>query len=596
MESLEVMEQLENETYDFIYLDVPYYSGVCDFTLPSGEKGIRHHISKTRNIPIGEVTREDIEQERKIIEQEDLSKYSEYIIKVIENAHRLLKNDGVVAFLCPCNEHTDINYKLILDQYFPSFAVVTIENRISPVSENQANNYNLYFCSKSTNFVLPELKELRPIEEFPENDEFDFYIKKRATLEGMRSPAMIYEWHGITPKGNQSWLYSREEMDKLHSEGRIIVDEDRAWIKYYRKEHPKLISSVWKYTDTTGLFSFIDSQSIERMFTMFVKGGSRILCPYERDGKFSFLADKLGVSWEAVYLPWREDRSLITKIPEGRYEVIEEIRTAGSLIYKNNVVTNIRDIDELKEKLQKLSADVKRIQSSIDIDDDSESSVNIVVDEIHKMITDDMSAYSIARCLPEAQAWIEPFWDKLEPESKFFIPTGLLLYNLYKTNPGFDQAPIMIEYCKALEKELFQKMYFGYINDLINREISVKSAFPEAFTCQATLVFADFLLKCTTINRDNSEEWKFEIGKMARILQSALSKRPREPIIIDFRDYLNRFFDQQFFRERFNDSLHIITELRNACAHPSIINNTAVEEGKELIRQKLLLLLKYYSE
>lgn len=593
LESLDVLEQLGNESYDFIFLDVPYFSGFNDFDLISDE--IKLRISKMKNIPIGEITANLIREERENIEKAELKEYSGYISKVVENVHRLLKDDGVLAFLCPSHEYVDINYRLILDQFFPSFAVVTIEKNRSLFSKNHGNNYSLFFYSKKKDFVIPELKELSPVEEFPYRDEYDHYRKIPAAIIGRDRPNLHYEWHGITPAVNKTWKYRREKMDEMFSQGRIIIEDDKVWIKYYRGENPKPISSVWKYTDTTGFLMSIDSTSIGRMFSMFVKSGSRVLCPYDRDGKFSYFADISDTAWESVYLG-KNERNMIVRIPEEHYEVIEDLDLSVSREYKDDIVTNVGDIDGVKEKLNKLAADVKTIQSSIGLDDDSELSVKSVTDKIHQAVTEVLSAYNIDGCIPEAEAWLDPYWHKLEPESKHFIPTGLLLYNQFNADPGIDQAPIMIEYCKSLEKELFQKMYYGYIKDLMDRGTDIRSEFPEAFDQQSTSVFAEFLSECTTTKKDDPEEWKFEMGKMAYVLQAVLGRSPREPIIIDFRDYLNRVFDQQFFMEKFNDKLHIITKLRNNCAHPNIINKEAVETGKELIRQKLLLILKYYTE
>lgn len=81
LESLNVMTQLKDGSYDFIYLDVPYYTGITDFCFASGEKSIRHHISKTKNIPIGMVKIEEVEEVRRSLEQEDLKKIFKIYIK-----------------------------------------------------------------------------------------------------------------------------------------------------------------------------------------------------------------------------------------------------------------------------------------------------------------------------------------------------------------------------------------------------------------------------------------------------------------------------------------------------------------------------------
>lgn len=566
LDSLAVLEQLPDNEYDFIYLDVPYCIGI-DFV----------YISK---------------EDRK----EKVRQYSSYISKIIENTYRILKSDGIIAFLAPGKEYVDINYKLLLDQFFPSSMNVTIETRKISSSVNSHNNSILYFYSKELYYEFPILKELRPIEEFSYKDERDYYNKISLLRTGSYRPNFSFVWHGIMPPANKYWSCSSDKLDQLFDEGRIIIDKDNAFLKWYRREHPITVSSVWRYNDSTGTRSSIDTQSINRMFSMFVNKNSNILCPFDRDGKFSLVADKEGINWTSIFLSAQEEkRTLFPDIPTNHYVVISELINKVRRSYKTDIVTNTEDISTLQKRVNQLTENVKKIQMSIGIDDESEASVEQVIDQIHKQISDAISPLSIDEYISKAQEWLKPYWNQLEPESKHFIPTGILLYNQFNKTVDIDMAPIMIEYCKSLEIEIFKKMFFGYIQNLIEREVDIKDKFSEDLKKSNMKVFAKFLTECTTKNKNNPDKWRFEIGKMKFVLQSTLATNPEDSITRDFRDYLNRVYDQQFFRERFIEQLDTVTKLRNNCAHPSIIDNNTVEEVKEIIRKKLLLILKYYT-
>ena len=598
VDSLKVMEQLPDEEYDLIYLDVPYFMGGRDFSYDNiNSRSIRHRLAEVKGVPVSEITMEEVDSEKASLENSVLKQYSSYISMIIENAHRCLKADGTVVFLAPGKEYADINYRLILDQFFSSSMNVTIETRKRPTSEHVNNNNILYFYSKKRENKFPVLKELRPIGEFVDKDERDYYRKMWLYNNISGRGNFEFEWHGITPPKGSGWRYRKEKLDELYEDGRIVFSGDKAFLKCYRGEHPETVSSVWKAEDETKFFSSIDTKSLNRIFTMYPGIENKILCPFDRDGKFSYFADKKGYEWTSVFCRFRNDgRNMLSDIPEGHYKTISSLDDSSERSYTGGIVANVTDITELRNRVKKLSEDVKKIQLSIGIDDNSDTSVEQVIDRIHEQIAEAVSQFSIEGCLPEAEAWLNPYWNKLEPESKHFIPTGLLLYNLYNGASDMDMAPIMIEYCKSLERELFKKMFFGYVQDLISRNVDIQLQFPEAFSRRDTSVFAEFLKKCTTVSRENPQEWKFEIGKMAYVLQSALTRHPRENIIIDFRNYLNRVFDRQFFRERFINQLSVVTRLRNECAHPSVVNNDVVEEGKEIIREKLLLLLQYYME
>lgn len=565
LDSLAVLEKLPDNEYDFIYLDVPYCIGI-DFV----------YISK---------------EDRK----EKVRQYSSYISKIIENTYRILKSDGIIAFLAPGKDYVDINYKLLLDQFFPSSMNVTIETRKISSSVHSHNNSILYFYSKELYYEFPILKELRPIEEFADKDERDYYNKISLLRTGSYRPNFSFVWHGIMPPANKCWLYSSDKLDQLFDEGRIIIDKDKAYLKRYRGEHPVIVSSVWRYNDSTRMMSSIDTQSISRMFSMFVNRNSKILCPFDRDGKFSLVADKEGFNWTSIFLSAQEERTLLPDIPANHYVVISELINKVERSYKTDIVTNTEEISALQKRVNQLTENVKRIQMSIGINDDSEASVEQVIDQIHKQISDAISPLGIKECLPEAQEWLNPYWNRLESESKHFILTGIFLYNQFNRTADIDIAPIMIEYCKSLENEIFKKMFFGYIQNLIERQVDISTKFPDAFKKSNTKIFAKFLSECTTKNKNNPDKWIFEIGKMNFVLQSALARNPKDGIARDFRDYLNRVYAQQFFRERFIEKLDTVTKLRNNCAHPSIIDNDIVAEVKEIIRKKLMLILKYYT-
>lgn len=55
-----------------------------------------------------------------------------------------------------------------------------------------------------------------------------------------------------------------------------------------------------------------------------------------------------------------------------------------------------------------------------------------------------------------------PNWEKLEDDSRQFLPTGVFLFNQLEKHNGVDFAPAMIEYCRTLEK-MFEKLFKSYI-------------------------------------------------------------------------------------------------------------------------------------
>ena len=141
-----------------------------------------------------------------------------------------------------------------------------------------------------------------------------------------------------------------------------------------------------------------------------------------------------------------------------------------------------------------------------------------------------------------------------------------------------------------------ERCFSPYIKKLINRKTVVRTEFPESFMKAQTKEFASFLEVCTMKYADKPESWKLEMGKMAVILQAALAKHPHDQLTADFKKHLEHTFEQTIIKTktRFAEQLATIKEMRNSCAHPSSVPQEKIDECKELIKQKLMLILGNY--
>lgn len=600
-DSLQVMETLEDKSFDMIYLDVPYFTSKDSFCYQEPEN-IRKSLSKQKGCPIGDITIEEVTLEKQRIEQDKLQKYSEYISHIIENAYRLLSDNGILCFLSPSTEYVDINYRLILDQFFKSSMNVTLERRIvnATISKHRANNDVLYFYSKQIDFEFPELKELGDIKDFPFRDDFDYYRKALLTIpKNMRDNSFV--WQGITLSENQSWRYSKEKMDSLFAENRIEVANGKAFLKCYRGEHLRTVSSVWENEDIYMNRSRISvgSKCFERMFNICLPNGGKVFCPFDRDGKFCVMANSFGLEWTSVYIPMiDEDRSLLLELPKGTYSVIDVVSSDKTISYSTDIVTNVSEIKKLQEKVNSMLDNIHKIQSSIGMDETDEIAIDEVIEQIHKQTMNFAAGLDIDGYIPAAKEWIDPCWERLEESSKCFIPTGILfssIASLFSGDNKMEMTPIVIEYCKTLENELFQKIFFGYIENMISREVNVKRKFANSFSDNDAKVFAKFMNDCTWYNKTQPSEWHLEIGKMIKILTFALDDNVKDELFKDFRSYLDDLFEKEFFNPDFIKNLDTINLLRNDCAHKTFVDKNRANSGKTIIREKLLNILKNYK-
>lgn len=602
-DSLAVMESLPDNEYRMIYLDVPYYTGTDTFALNDGSNSIRVHLAKQRECSLGDITIEQIASEKEDKRREKVKEYAGMITHVIENAYRLLKDDGILCFLSPSKEYVDINYRLILDQFFKSYTSITIERpmRNSAISHSQhGNNDTLYFYSIQENFVFPQLKEADESGRYNCEDERGSYFK-RYMISPQNRPSNQYDWHGIKNPINKSWCCPKSKMDELYEDNRIVIENEKVYQKQYKDEYPITVSSVWKNEDRFSRISRISigSSSFERMFKMTVPEGGKVLCPYDRDGKFSLLANECGLQWTSIYCPI-DDRgwNVVNEIPEGEYVV--EITCSDEIKreYRDGIVMNITDIRGLQENVDKLLDDMHRIQTTVGLDESDDIRIEEILDKIHEKTQNFVEGLDLTQSISQAKIWLDPCWLRLEADSKLFLPVGILFSEIaskYSNKNKMEMTPTVIEYCKTLEKELFSKIFVGYIRDIINRHMHVRSVFDSSFNNMDTKIFAKFVRNCSHFEKDKPQNWQLEIGKMITILKFTLEDKMNEPLINDFRKYLEKIFEYKFFEANFIENLKLINELRNDCAHTSFVNEERASEGKDIIREKLLVILKNYK-
>ena len=95
--------------------------------------------------------------------------------------------------------------------------------------------------------------------------------------------------------------------------------------------------------------------------------------------------------------------------------------------------------EETKEELQKLNAKLEALEKSVP--------------------KADFEHYSKV-----AEKKYSKYWNIMEEKSKTFIATAMYVFNLMKAYSG-DFSPVVLEFSKALEEELKEKIFFKFITE-----------------------------------------------------------------------------------------------------------------------------------
>ena len=593
---IHTMESIEDDQFNFIYLDLPWYTGHQGFIYNSEE-------NKSYNIAT-----EDINEERLKLrleaENKEKDEYGNFVSKILENSMRILKDTGILVFRAPIR--SVIDYKLMLDQIFSSTYImqITLETRIRSSYDKRPERMNheiLYFYSKTNKYTLNKVYEdyNNYIDEFNFLDDRDRYNLKLLTTN---MGHYDYVWKGIRPNNNRKWRYSKEKMDQLFEDKRIVIKDGRAFLKYYMKEHPREKSSVWgatvgsffdikeKLSTTMSGKHFID------LLKMTTSKNDWIFSPYDVDQKLPVIAQNLGRKWVVINANCNQTYSYKEFLKKDSYEEVTNIQGNTKRIVYNKVLKDIDDINDLKQRLARLDKDITIIKKQLGLAVEDEE---VVIEQIQEKIDELIEKSDIEQYIPVVQEWIKPFWERLEAESKRFLPTAELLYQEYKEAEKFDLSIAMLSYCKALEKEIYSKMFKGYIKKLIEDGTNVERKFPKDFKSNQTKRFARRVSQYTTEYKDNENQWKFELGTMVYILRIVLKKEnvflKEGRIYRDFKNYLEQQFEHSFFDIGFMIDLDNVVNLRNASAHPQIITPDRIDRGKEIAKKKIVKLLSYYN-
>lgn len=599
-DGLGVLKDVSGKPFDLIYIDVPPNTGRQGWIYsPVAERpfSFRFDLAEKKGVHPQEVSIEEVRaaQAEYDARSEKLSSehYKSYITTMIQACVNALNDDGILCFECQIVEKTGINFRMVLEYCFESVEQVFLEMRRSPSAPERDNNRIIYFCSKQKNFKLPTIYELPPEDMYRNHDEHGGYalVSLENLSHGMRG--YDYEWKGFKPK--HSWRYSKNKMDELYADDRIVIKEDKVFQKRYREEHLVPVKSPWPgiNMDSIGSRGSNCPKYIDNIMRMFIKNDSRVLSLYDYCARFALAFDQHDLDWVSLYLPSDNNFDKLQYIPEEHYTV-KELPRLDQETYHTDILASVSELKELQQKASSMMKAIKAIQTTLNIETDDEEDIEAVLTEICEELEKICSEQITEEAKNEAKRWINPFWDKLEKESQIFLPTAVVLQTVFADLSDVEKSLYILEYCKTLEKELLNKIFKMYVWDLHRRKIRVRSDFAADFGNKTTGPFVQFV-DSSIRNINNPDDWKFEMGKMIYTLENVLVKQKSFPIYDDFRNFLPRILDDPFFKAEFMANMEMIRNLRNESAHHIINDTKLIQTNKDIIQSKLITLLRYYK-
>ncbi len=198
--------------------------------------------------------------------------------------------------------------------------------------------------------------------------------------------------------------------------------------------------------------------------------------------------------------------------------------------------------------------------------------------------------------------WLSYDWEKLEDLSKQYLPSAEFIFSQLSNLTNTDFSPFIIQYCRALETELLNKVFKAYIDELKANNTNIEVKFAWDFekkennqpNNENTLRFSKHIKRCLDLDRS---QWFFELGTMEVNLRYLTGKTSKKsPILTDLKKFLLTYFEENILELEFLNELKRITEeYRNRAAHPDIITLDEAKKGRKEIQEILKQFLESYK-
>jgi uncharacterized protein with PhoU and TrkA domain len=258
-----------------------------------------------------------------------------------------------------------------------------------------------------------------------------------------------------------------------------------------------------------------------------------------------------------------------------------------------------KNIEDIKSSLSDLVTEFDTIKSlPRDLDEKINRLHDSIDNKLSRLLKDEVK---IGSYIKEIKRWFD-YFDFLESKSQTYLPQAEFIYDQISQLESPDYSPFILQYCRALENELLQKIFRAYVQSLIDREINLEAEFAWDFKLKEsgrpnnanTFKLIMHLKKCLNKAPDL---WFFELGSMEVNLRYLTGKSiEKSPLLQDLRDYVLTKFETEIISIEYLDEMKtIIRDYRNQSAHLNLIGTKEATVFHGKIKQCLINLMENYK-
>ena len=326
-DNLNILRGINSETVDLIYLDPPFNSNQ-DYAAPVGSKAAgaafkdTWHLSELDVAWMGLIAEEQpavaaLLATTGAVHGKGMQSYLTMMAVRLLETHRVLKDTGSIYLHCdPAASHY---LKALMDAIFGHD---NFHNEITwkrTTAHNDPNRYGriqdrILFYSKSslkTFNHIPGTYSEAQLKRYKYSDGNGEYRAENLTAPHF-SPTRTVEWRGVTPGANRRWRFSLDELERLYSEGRILLQRNglprKDGYKSYLRDAPgPVLQDIWtdiKFGPTAGERVGNPTQKplalLERIIAASSNDGDMVLDPFCGCATACVAAEKLARQWVGI--------------------------------------------------------------------------------------------------------------------------------------------------------------------------------------------------------------------------------------------------------------------------------------------------------
>jgi len=297
-DNLERLAALPSESVDLIYLDPPFFSNRIYEVIWGDEAEVRSFEDRWEG---------------------GIQHYIAWMRDRAAELYRVLSPTG--SLYLHCDPHASHYLKVMLDQIFSigNFQAEIVWQRTNAHNMRTKGwvrtNDSLLFYSKSRTFTFNEqFTDYGPeqMKRFRKDPDGRLYKAENLTFSTPNASRQ-FEWRGTKPPPNRSWGMSREELERLYGEGRILLKRDGrprmdGWKIYIEETKGKPISTNWtdieRISNTAAERLGYPTQKPEALLARIIRASSNpgdvVLDPFCGCGTTVSVAQELGREWLGI--------------------------------------------------------------------------------------------------------------------------------------------------------------------------------------------------------------------------------------------------------------------------------------------------------